>query len=141
MDRAKKSIQFIQEQGYRMTVSRRGIIEYLHSCKQPVSAYTIHAALEKKNCATNKSTVYRELEFLIKENIVTEVFLRNAQKYYEIAQEHHHHVVCIQCHYVEDVVLQNELHDEERVIERKSGFSGISHNLEFFGTCLRCRTG
>ena len=140
MKTSEHTIAIIREQGHRITTSRRGIIEALFCTKHPVSASDIQAMLSQKNIAVNKTTVYRELDFLVKEGIVSEVHLRDTQKYYEIIHEHHHHIVCLQCHKVDDVVLHRELDEEERRIEMQIGYKVKRHSLEFFGICLKCQS-
>lgn len=91
-----------------------------------------------KKLKVNKTTVYRQLEKLIKENIVTEVELGEGKKRYELKSlGHHHHLVCDDCGKLEDVSFNEDILLKE--VNKKSKFLIKSHNLEFFGLCVECR--
>lgn len=89
----------------------------------------------------NKSTIYRELLFLMQQGIVVEVQLRPDITHYELAgQVHHHHLVCNRCDGVEDVVLGDDLHQLEAQIAIGKRFKVERHSLEFYGLCGKCQT-
>ena len=52
--------------------------------------------------------------------------------------DHHHHIICIDCDKVEDIVLEKYLDSQEQKIMRQKKFKTISHSLEFFGLCAEC---
>lgn len=88
----------------------------------------------------NKTTVYRELEFLKKMGYVKELTLRNDVALYELSGPHHHHFVCVECGMVRDIEVKDESFScEERRLEREEGFRVLDHSLEFFGHCWNCR--
>lgn len=107
--------------------------------KAPLAAPEILQALEKKKLAVNKTTVYRELDFLLEQDIAQEVEFGDKKKRYEISDKHHHHVVCVECKNVEDVDLQQDLDEAERKIAKQKGYTIINHSLEFFGLCANCK--
>jgi Fur family ferric uptake transcriptional regulator len=51
---------------------------------------------------------------------------------------HHHHLVCRQCAEVVEIddCFPQDLEEE---IARHNGYTGVTHRLEFFGVCPRCR--
>jgi Fur family ferric uptake transcriptional regulator len=57
---------------------------------------------------------------------------------YEIdhGSHHHHHIICRSCGQVRPLskCALNALEESAR----ETGYAGISHSLEFFGTCPRC---
>ena len=91
----------------------------------------------------NKTTVYREIEFLVKQNIVKEIQFSERSKRYEIVmKDHHHHIVCKRCKQVEEISsdeLESKLDLLEKEIFKVKNFQGINHSLEFFGTCYKCQ--
>src|SRR3989344_424207 len=131
-------LQELREQGHRITNVRKALVELLEKSKMPLSADELGKSLEAKKLKVNKSTVYRELDFLKGNNIVQEVEFGDKKKRYEISAKHHHHVVCLECKSVQDVDLQSDLDEAERKIARQKGFKIINHSLEFFGLCASC---
>jgi Fe2+ or Zn2+ uptake regulation protein len=132
-------VKELREQGHRVTKVRREMVGMLEGAKVPLTASDILGALKKKKLAVNKTTVYRELDFLRENNIVQEVDFGDKKKRYEISDKHHHHVVCVECKQVEDVDLQQDLDAAERKIARQKGYTILNHSLEFFGLCPVCR--
>jgi len=129
----------LREQGHRVTKIRREIVGMLEDTKVPLAAPEILEVLKKKKLDANKTTVYRELEFLVEQNIAQEVEFGDKKKRYEISDKHHHHVVCVECKQVEDVDLQADLDGVEKKIAKQKGYKIINHSLEFFGLCANCK--
>lgn len=127
--------------GFRITRARRSIIEVLLGSPLPLSAEGLLEALEVRKVPANKTTVYRELQFLKERGIVQEIqFLHERGKRYEVVfGSHHHHLICMGCKRVEDVELEGELEKYEREIMRSRGFKVLNHTLEFMGLCEECR--
>lgn len=108
----------------------------------PLSAAEILAGLARRRMIVNKTTVYRELDLLSGAGVLRELQFGDRKKRYEVAPEgHHHHLVCMECHRVEDIELPRDLDLQERQIERQKKFKILNHTLEFFGTCRDCQFG
>lgn len=129
----------LRAQGHRVTKTRQGVLKLLSENRKPVAASETPKLLEREGIIVNKTTVYRELDFLFREGCIDEVRLNDGRRYYEMVSEHHHHAICIECKGVDDVVLESELAKEEKRIERELDFKILHHSLEFFGVCARCR--
>lgn len=111
----------------RVSKTRNNILKLLPSGLMTASD------LEKK-IGVNKTTIYRELERLVTEDLVLEVEFGDGKKRYELArQDHHHHAVCIKCDVVKDVKV-----DERYLSPKVKGFSLMRHSVEFFGLCENC---
>ncbi|MBP9751343.1 MAG: transcriptional repressor [Candidatus Moranbacteria bacterium] len=130
----------LSSRGVRMTRTREAILSLFSEAGAPLSVPRILESLEETGRRPNKTTVYRELEFLKGLGIVKELTLRNDLALYELSGPHHHHLVCVDCGTVRDIAVSDEsLLREERRIERKEGFRVLEHSLEFFGICGNCR--
>jgi Fe2+ or Zn2+ uptake regulation protein len=124
--------------GCRTTKTRTAILAIL-SNTQPVSAVAIKERLARHNILVNKTTVYRELEFLQSRKVISEVVFQDGVKRYELVpEEHGHHVICLSCHKVERVSLANDLEVQEKKIARQLNFKILNHSLEFYGLCQGC---
>lgn len=133
----------LKKDGHRLTPARIELIDIVLQSKKPLAADEILKKLSARKTAVNKTTVYREIEFLTKEKVLTELHLGERKLRYEMAgMDHHHHLVCVDCKNVEDFVLAPEAiqkeHAQERQIASKKKFKVISHRLEFFGICKNC---
>jgi len=133
------SLDQLKKQGHRITGGRKKIVQILDRSPRPVTAAEI-----LKKMDVNKTTVYRELEFLEQEGVAAQVDLGDGVRRYELtALEHHHHVVCDKCGKVEDMeaeTLEKSLELLEQRLAKKMGFRVIKHNLEFFGICGNCQS-
>lgn len=134
-----KSIQDIldnlKEKGFRITKARKGIVEILWISEAPISAEEI-----MENLKVNKTTVYRELDFLKSQNLLEEVRLGGSKKFFEGSfKDHHHHLYCLNCKKIEDVEMESDLDVMEEKIAATKNFQIQKHNLEFFGLCATCK--
>lgn len=122
-----------------MTKARLALVEVLFDRREPLSVAEILSALRERGVVVNKTTAYRELEFLIDRGLVTKVLLDGVAVRYELTDAgHHHHLVCVRCSAVQDLPSEGDLTWMEQAILRSTGFSVASHSLEFFGTCRAC---
>jgi Fe2+ or Zn2+ uptake regulation protein len=126
-------------ENHRQTKVRKALLKIFAQDNKPFSVPEILAFLQKENLTPNKTTIYRELEFLIEKDIIHEVRLGDRKTRYETtAQDHHHHLICIKCKKIEDVLLTIDVDSEEKRIEKEKKFKVLHHSLEFFGVCKQC---
>ena len=111
-----------------LTKARLHVLDIFKNSSFPVSASDL-----LKKIKVNKTTIYRELDFLVDCGIVSEVYFGDRIKRYELKDlRHHHHLICLNCKKVRNVNM------EENFNTPKS-FKVIKHNLEFFGFCANCQ--
>jgi Fur family ferric uptake transcriptional regulator len=133
------TIHMLQGRGFRMTNVRIFILKTFKDSKTPLSAGDLTSLIKTAKLNCNRTTVYRELNFLVEQSIIKTVDFGDGAKRYENAgAEHHHHFVCSNCKKVIDVNLQNDLEQQERLLEKIHGVTINSHSLEFFGKCNKC---
>ncbi|MDP3996699.1 MAG: Fur family transcriptional regulator [bacterium] len=132
-------LRSLKERGHKVTKNRSFIVGFLAENRKPFSAGAILSEAAKTVRKFNKTTIYRELDFLKKEEVISEIEFGDGKKRYEIAGlPHHHHAVCTVCEKVEDVILDEDLEKVERKILRDKKFKVKNHLLEFFGLCKNC---
>jgi len=134
-------IRDLASKGHRLTKTRRWMIEVLMTSDYPINAIELRYLFANRGLRVNKSTIYRELEFLVKQGVAREVQIVPELKHYESAYlEHHHHLTCRNCGRIEKLVnegLELEMEKVER-LAKESGFSVSEHQLEFYGRCESC---
>lgn len=130
----------LAEEGFRMTRLRKAIVGIFAAGTLPISADELMGKLRSQGAAFNRATAYREIAFLKEQGVILEVqFMHERVKRYELASlDHHHHLVCLRCNRVEDIVLENDLADQEKSILKSKGFKVTNHMLEFHGICRGC---
>ena len=125
---------------YRLTSTRKKLMKMFSDKRRPLTAHKIMDLLTKESIEVNKTTVYRELAFLLKKGFIRELHISMEQRYYESTfLKHHHHLICERCGKIKDVTLSKDLQKEEKRLELEKGFKISSHSLEFFGLCADCR--
>lgn len=139
MEKLNKVLENLSRQGRRITTARKAMIDFFMQNHAPCSALQAQKWLSKNNIKANKTTVYRELDFMKREGLVEEFSFGDGVKRYEAVLSHHHHIICLKCDKVECVKLGKELLSQEKKIEKNTKFKILSHSLEFFGFCPKCR--
>jgi Fe2+ or Zn2+ uptake regulation protein len=132
-------LQKLRSGGFRLTRARRSIIRIFLDSGAPLSAAEVMALLLKVNVKVNKTTVYREIDFLMSQDMLLELHLGDGRKRYEIMKDdHHHHLFCVNCSGVECVELERCLEAEEKRISEEKNFRIIKHSVDFYGICAEC---
>lgn len=122
----------------RITPTRKAMLDLFASTDHPLSAVQMHKLLKHLNINANITTVYRELEFLLKHTIIHKIDITGGTTYYESSQrDHHHHAICTACSGIQDVTINNE---EELIsnVQKPQDFTIQRHSLEFYGRCGNC---
>lgn len=135
MKSAQEILDNLKGKGFRITKARKGIIEILWISEAPISAEEIGESL-----GVNKTTVYRELDFLKSQDLLEEIQLGDKKKFFEGSfKDHHHHLYCLSCKKIEDVEMESDLISIEEKISKYKNFKIQKHSLEFFGLCANCK--
>lgn len=130
----------LKTDGHRITPIREKIIDLISKSESPLSAPELQEFFLISKIKVNKTTIYRELDFLLQKTLINEVEFGDGKKRYELNDGHHHHLICLNCSKIEDVDLETDLSREQSKIEKETGFKIKSHSLEFFGYCKNCQT-
>ena len=134
------TIESLRRKGFRITKGREALVEILCKRPRPLSALEVQRELTRRGLTINKTTVYRELDFLVTQGFATRIDLLDGQKRYEQAQPgHHHHLVCTGCRSITCIDMCSGLGALERQIQSSHKFVVRDHVLEFFGICVNCR--
>ncbi len=133
-------INDLKEKGFRITKVRRTVLDILYSTTKPISVQNLLKNLLLKDISANKTTIYREIEFLKYNNLIKEVDFGDRVKRYEVFDiSHHHHIMCLTCGHIEDIDFDVDLTTHESDISQKTGFKIADHSIEFFGYCKTCQ--
>ncbi len=125
--------------GHKNTQVRTALVEILSDTSTPLAITDIILKLKSRKLNPNKTTVYREIEFLNKLGLVSGVDFGEGKKRYEGSGKHHHHIICVNCKTIKDVHIDKDLDLFNAKIAKQAGFKPVGHSLEFFGLCYNCQ--
>lgn len=139
---AQEMIGLLRGKGARITKARKGILELILNSDLAMTVPEILKNLDENQIQINKTTVYREIQFLLKSGLVVEMGVNFGVAHYVAAgREHQHRVICRMCgrmkHLKENRQIEESLKNLERSI-KKAEFDIKEHKLEFYGVCGRC---
>jgi Fe2+ or Zn2+ uptake regulation protein len=139
MNNLEEALLKLNNQGYRSSASRNLILSLLAKSCKPLAVLDFQKLFKKNKLNVNRTTLYRELDILKKEGLVSEIQLKDSKKWYELAnQTHHHHVICTKCGKIDNVVVC-DVKLADKILKLMPGFSSIdSHTFVFFGLCKSC---
>ena len=130
----------LHSRGLRLTRQRQLIWDALTAeADSHLSAEDVVARVRADLPSVDESTVYRTLDVLVREGLVTRTDLGAGRAFYEPTREHlHHHVVCRGCGAVAHV-HEEALGDLRARVARASGYRLADSELSFFGLCPECQ--
>lgn len=127
----------LRQKGLKATASRIAILAIFGERCAPVTAEEVFLLLKRQK--VNQVTVYRTFETFLRKKLIKRVDLRKDAVCYELADDHHHHIVCTSCGILEEFVLCNIDKVSREVLKKSRKFRNIQeHSLEFFGICQSC---
>ena len=125
--------------GARPTRQRRAVAEALATFTDFRSAQEIHELLGSRGEQVGLATVYRTLQRLVEADEVDLLRTEDGEAIYRrCSKSHHHHLVCRACGATVEVEGP-AVERWTRTIAGEHGYDDVSHTLEIFGTCPRCR--
>jgi Fur family transcriptional regulator, ferric uptake regulator len=140
IDRIKKQLH---SSSYKLTPQREATVRVLLENEEDhLSAEDVYLLVKEKAPEIGLATVYRTLELLTELKIVDKINFGDGVSRYDLRKEgaahFHHHLVCIECGAV-DEILEDLLGDVEAVVEDRYHFEIKDHRLTFHGVCHRCQ--
>lgn len=120
----------------KLTPQRLAILNYLRDNRMHPSAEDIYKAVKKQYPTMSFATVYNTLEALRDKGNVRELKIDPNKKRYDTDITPHHHIICNKCNSILDVFMDFEVNLPEDIA---GGFNIIGKNIEFLGTCPKCR--
>jgi len=129
--------EILKNSDIRVTSSRVMILENFYKTKRPIRAEDVYLNLKNN---LDEATVYRTLSSFEKNKIIRRVNLKKDSAYFELNNDHHHHIVCESCGKIEDFRENVEIEKIlKKIVEGSSNFKNINeHSLELFGLCNFC---
>jgi Fur family ferric uptake transcriptional regulator len=124
----------------RMTESRKAILSVLRCTTSHPTADEIYEMVRERIPRVSLGTVYRNLDLLAREGLVTVLSEAGEQRRYDAAGARHHHVRCEVCGRLDDVTLEDPDAIQE-MLKDAGGYEIHGYSLCFVGRCRSCSGG
>jgi len=123
----------------KIKISKRQeqILEILKNCDDELTGQELHRELITKEKEMGLTTVYRNLQVLIKSGLIRSRHLPTGEVLYTPVERDIHHLTCVQCGETSkiDGCPVKDIHEPKQV---NKNFQLLFHTLEFFGLCQNC---
>jgi len=129
----------LERNGVRATPRRLEVLEELARETDDVTAQQLWSRLRERASRAGLATVYRTLALLSETGVIDVLSHHGGEQCYRLCgAEHHHHLLCEQCHKVVEV-SQCGLDDWVASAAKQHGFVATDHRVEIVGLCADCR--
>ena len=127
----------MMEAKIKITKRQEQILEILKNCDDELSGQELHRELIIGEKEMGLTTVYRNLQVLMKTGLIRSRHLPTGEVLYTPVERDIHHLTCVQCGETSkiDGCPVKEIHDPKQVNKK---FQLLFHTLEFFGLCQNC---
>lgn len=141
MNWEERTTEVLRRAGYRTGAARQAVVSVLARGDCCRTVPEIAAELRAEGREVGIASVYRVLDVLAEQSLVQKLDLGDGRAHYErvdVADDHHHHLVCNECGRVEPFA-DDELEAALRRVEQDTGFAVASHDVLLRGACDDCR--
>lgn len=123
---------------FRLTNQRQLILNYLNTTPLHPTADQVFRVLRRSLPRISFGTVYRNLDILHKQGLISILNYSKEHARYEAAINNHCHFVCERCDKVRDLILE-ELAELNSQVAKRHDWRIQRHSLFFYGWCPDCQ--
>jgi Fur family ferric uptake transcriptional regulator len=139
MPHCQTFITDLRQKGYRITPQREMIIQIIAHAINHMTAEEIFAEVQTRTQALNLATIYRTLDMLVDEGLVTGINLGEGKIVYATVNHGPHiHLVCRVCGEITDADPQL-LDPIEKQLQNEHHFKPDLNHISIFGLCSHCK--
>ena len=121
----------------KVTKRQAQLLEELKKCEDELSGQELHRQLINYGKSMGLTTVYRNLQILIKHGLIRSRHLPTGEVLYTPVDRDIHHLTCVQCgetSKMEGCPVRG-IHNPKKYTKK---FQLLFHTLEYFGLCQNC---
>jgi Fur family transcriptional regulator, ferric uptake regulator len=128
----------LRASGLKATLPRLKILEIFQSCEvRHLAAEDIYKILQDENMDVALATVYRVLTQFEQAGLLKRNNFETGKAVFELNEgEHHDHIVCVDCGWVEEF-HDKDIEKRQKKIAEEHGFELIDHSLALYCHCTR----
>lgn len=123
----------------RNTRQKQMILSILKEADRPMSINEVYALVSKHLPKIAKSTIYRNIDSLLSQNLIDKYHLNDSEIFYRIKHnqsEHKHFIICDACKKMFDLP-SCPIQEIEHAMEEE-GFIIKEHQIQITGICKSC---
>jgi Fur family ferric uptake transcriptional regulator len=130
--------RYLEDHNLKHTRQRDAILDVFLDASGHITGEELYDRVREQHPSIGYTTVYRTLKLLCDAGLASERNFGDGITRYEIAHEHHDHLVCLKCgKIIEFECAMIESTQEE--IAARYGFRVLRHRHELYGHCSSCR--
>ena len=120
-----------------ITKRQEQLLEELKKCDDELSGQELHRQLIINGKSMGLTTVYRNLQVLIKHGLIRSRHLPTGEVLYTPVDRDIHHLTCVQCGETSKIegCPVKDIHSPKKNPKK---FQFLFHTLEYFGLCQNC---
>tara|TARA_B100000900_G_scaffold402750_1_gene408964 strand:- start:661 stop:1059 length:399 start_codon:yes stop_codon:yes gene_type:complete len=127
----------MKERNLEISKKQQQLLNVLDNCDDELSGQELHRQLIESDKVMGLTTVYRNLQVLIKHGLIRSRHLPTGEVLYTPVDRDIHHLTCVQCG--ETSRLEGcPIKDIHKPKNNSKKFQLLFHTLEFFGLCQEC---
>lgn len=131
--------RYLEDHSLKHTKQRDAILDAFLNATGHITSEAIYERVRCEHPNIGYTTVYRTMKLLCEAGLAGERHFEDGLTRYEIAQEHHDHLVCIRCGKIIEFECQMIEATQNEIADRYD-FLVLRHRHELYGHCSSCRT-
>lgn len=128
----------LRQKSLKITPQRLEILRALEKVPAHPSAEIIYQSVKRRYPAVSLATVYKTLETLVEIGEIRVALVNKGKTLYDTRLDNHHHFVCNQCSYVEDVDIKLNCLDTCVPSSMRERHEVLQNEVIFHGICQSC---
>lgn len=129
---------YLEENNLKNTKQREAILDVFLGATGHITSDDLFQQVRELHPNIGYTTVYRTMKLLCDAGLASERHFDDGITRYEIAHEHHDHLVCTRCGKIIEFECRM-IEDTQNEIAARYGFRVLRHRHELYGHCPDCR--
>ncbi len=125
----------LKEYDLKVTPQRVAIVDELYM-NGHMNIDELYKKLLDRFPSVSLATIYKNVNSMLEKTFLSEVKIPNAKSVYELVKTEHGHLVCKECGFIEDIIL--EATDVLEQVSKISSFKVENTDIVLSGTCQKC---
>jgi len=129
---------YLEERSLKNTKQREAILDVFLGATGHITGEELFQRVREAHPNIGYTTVYRTMKLLCDAGLASERHFDDGITRFEIAQEHHDHLVCTRCGKIIEFECRM-IEETQNQIAARYGFRVLRHRHELYGHCRNCR--
>ena len=129
---------YLEEHSLKTTKQREAILDVFLEATGHITSDDLFQRVREEHPHIGYTTVYRTMKLLCDAGLAAERHFDDGITRYEVAHEHHDHLVCTRCGKIIEFECRT-IEETQNQIAARYGFRVLRHRHELYGHCEDCR--